>query len=93
MDRPEDRQFTSQEALIQELKSRIDDVQSVVLPIAERLQITNAAGQVVRQMTSIGGQIKYISGESSIIHYEDMEAMINDGVFYRMGIKISLKPA
>lgn len=91
MQNPRDEQFPSQEALIQELKGRIDDVESVVLPIAGAIQITNAAGLPVRQMTGVGGQIKYISGESVIIHVEDMEAMINDGVLYRMGIKIKLR--
>jgi hypothetical protein len=92
MDGPRDEQFPSQEKLMRELKSRIDDVESVVLPIAKAIQITNSSGLPVRQMTSVGGQIKYISGESSIIHLEDMETMINDGVFQRMGIKIRLKP-
>lgn len=92
MDQPEDFQFASQEELMRKLKSRIDDVESVVLPIAGTIQITNKAGRPARQMTGVGGQIKYIGGDSSLIHLEDMQAMINDGVFHRMGIKISLKP-
>lgn len=92
MEHPRDHQLPSKEALMKELKSRIDDVESVVLPIAAMIQITNSSGLPARQMTGVGGQIKYIGGESSIIHLEDMESMINDGLFHRMGIKIRLKP-
>jgi hypothetical protein len=92
MQHPRDKQFPSQEALIQELKSRIDDVESVVLPIAAELQVINAAGQPVRRASGAGGQIMFINGESIFIHRDDMEAMINDGIFHRMGIKIRLKP-
>jgi len=91
MDR-RDKHFPTQEELINELKSKMDDVESVVLPIASELQVVNAAGHQVRRASGAGGQIKYINGESIFIHRDDMEAMINDGVFQRIGIKIKLKP-
>ena len=92
MDRPEDKQFKTQEELINELMSRMDDVESVVIPVSATIQITNRSGRPARYMTNVGGQIKYIGGDSTIIHFEDMEAMINNGVFSRMGIKIHLRP-
>lgn len=91
MDRPEDKQFKTQEELIGELMSRMDDVESVVLPIASMIQISNNKGMPPRNVVGVGGQIKYIGGESSIIHVEDMETMINNGVFNKMGIQIKLK--
>lgn len=91
MDKPEDFQFESQEALIASLKERVDDIDTINLFIDDVVQVKDPSGNIRRTMGSVGGQIKFCSGDTCMIHLDDMETLINDGILYRMGIKISLR--
>lgn len=91
MEHPKDEQFESQDELIQRLKSRIDDIDGINLFIDDTVSIHDRAGALKRTMRGVGGQIQFCNGETSMIHLEDMERFINDGLLFKMGIKVSLK--
>lgn len=91
MDRPTNHEFDSADAVIEHLKSKIDDIDGIKLFIDRFIVVRSPDGKQRPYGGASGGQLLFCDGSSAVIHLEAMEKLINDGILYRMGIKISLQ--
>lgn len=84
-------EFDSPEDLINWIREKTDDLQEVQIPLATNVGVVSSNGEQVLTKGA-GAILLFINGRQSIIRIEDAEALINDGVLHRMGIKIKLRP-
>jgi len=92
-DTPEDGFFNSSDELLKYLRDKVDDIDSVVIPINPApMQITDAQGRPRRTMRGVGAQIRLCDGRFLLVHPQDAEMLINDGILQRLKIKCQLKP-
>lgn len=87
----EQERFPSVEALLRELQERSDDFESVTIQVANGIHIVGPEGQK-HFCRDAGAFIRMCDGSSRIIHREDMETLLNDGVLQRMKIPVVLLP-
>lgn len=89
-DFPQER-FSSSEALIRQLQERSDDFEGVTMMVANDLFMTGPEGQrhLAKNCCCL---IKTCTGESILIHREEFETLLNDGILQRLKIPISLVP-
>lgn len=83
--------FRSSEELIVYLRSRVDDVQDVLIPVQSKIQVAGPEGQR-HVMGRVGAWIRLCGGDSILIGREDAAMLINDGVLQRLGIPCVLDP-
>ena len=90
-DEPSDIRFSTTEELIQYLREHVDDVDSVVIPVQEAVQVQgpNRRPQVWK---GVGALLKLCDGRSLALRREDAARLINDGVLQRMKIKCVIDP-
>jgi len=85
---PQDK-FTSSEELLRRLQERSDDFEYVELLVTDDMVLRGPSNE-----TSIAknccGLIRTCTGESLLIHREELQALLNDGVLQRMKIPIRL---
>lgn len=83
--------FPSSQDLIKRLQERSDDFESVSIMVTNDLPLSGPQGQMLlaRDCCCI---IKSCSGESILIHREEFEKLLNDGILQRLKIPISLLP-
>jgi hypothetical protein len=90
-DVPEDRQFKSAEEMLRFLKEHVDDIENVVIPVQEAVEVRGPQGE--RRVTNgVGAWIKLCGGNSMMISRDDAAMLINDGVLQRLRIKCVLDP-
>ena len=87
---PQERFSTSAE-LLKRLQERSDDFEGVTIMVTNDMPLTGPEGQrrLAKDCCSI---IKLCNGESLLIHREELETLLNDGVLQRLRIPISLLP-
>src|SRR5437763_14881877 len=80
----EDKRFATSEELLQYLKDRVDDIDSVVIPVQEQVQVMDAQGRPKHIAKGMGAWIKLCDGRSVMISRDDAAMLINDGVLQRL---------
>ena len=88
----EDKQFKTSEQLLQFLKEKLDDIDSVVIPVQESVQVRDAQGRPKHVANGVGALIRLCDGHSMMISRDDAAMLINDGVLQRLKIKCVLDP-
>lgn len=87
----EQKRFASVGALIREIQERSDDIESVTIQVANGIYVTGPEGQ--RQFCrNAGAFIRLCNGSSLLIHRDDAEALLNDGILQRMKLPCKLLP-
>src|SRR5436190_16967655 len=89
-DQPESGRFETSEQLLRYLKDKVDDIDSILIPIQEKLQITDANGRPKQVAKNMGAWIKLCDGRSIMISRDDAAMLINDGILQRLKIKCVL---
>lgn len=87
---PKDERFSSSEELMKYLRERVDDIDSVVIPVQEEVQVTGPGWS--ERWRNIGAIIKMCDGTKRGISRDDAATLINDGVLQRMRIKCVVDP-
>lgn len=85
------QRFETAEQLVRELRERSDDIESITIAVPKEMLLSGPRGQGQR-VANICGSIRLCSGASQLIHREDLERLLNDGILARMKIPISLVP-
>lgn len=92
MSEPRDRQFSSSEELLAYLRENVDDIERVVIPVQEAVQVVGPDGRRHSVVRGIGALIRLCSGRECCISRQDAAMLINDGVLQRLRIKCVLDP-
>ena len=79
------------EELLQHLRERSDDIQTVTIPITPVVLETLPNGES-RRIPNAGAVIQYFTGKAEVICRSDAESLINDGILQKLNLKIQLKP-
>lgn len=88
---PEDLHFATSEELLKWLQERSDDFDGVSIMVANDLLISGPHGEKLLAENCCAMIIKF-NGESIMIHREELEALLNNGILQKMRIPISLIP-
>jgi len=80
-----------EKSLLAFLKEKTDDVTEVQVMVVNDLPMRHHDGRA-KLMENCCGVIKTCSGETIVIHRQDLAALLNDGVFSRMRIQVRLVP-
>ncbi len=87
----EQKRFSSVDALLRDLQERSDDMDSMTIQVANGIHTVGPQGE--RQFhPNAGGFIRLCDGSHIMIHREDAEALLNDGILQRMKIPCRLLP-
>lgn len=81
----------SAEELLKALRERSDDFDCVTIHVPADLVLRGPHGQKKLAKDVCGG-IKMCNGETLLIHRDDMEVLLNDGILQRMKIRVVLSP-
>jgi len=81
--------FESDEEALQFLRERSDDVEGVLIPIAEVVSGKSPDGRR-SDLRSAGAILTLCSGKKIAIHPEQAVAVLNDGILTRLRIPISM---
>lgn len=84
-------QFPNSEALLRRLQEKSDNFDSVTIMVTNDL-LMSKPGARGHRLTNCCGVLKTCSGESIVIHRDDLEALLNDGILHRQRIPIKLLP-
>jgi hypothetical protein len=87
----EDKYFESSELLFQYFRDHADDVESVIIPVQDGMMLVGPQGQQ-HYAKGCGAMIKMVDGTSRLIHREEAETLINDGLLQRLRVKCKLFP-
>jgi hypothetical protein len=87
---PEDRRFSSSDELLKFLREQVDDIDRVVIPVQEAVEVRKQTETQV--VSNVGAVVKLCSGNSFFLTREDAAMLINDGVLQRLKIKCVLDP-
>lgn len=87
---PTDR-FPTSDELLRRLQEKSDDFDSVTLMVTNDLPIMGPNGEQ-RLMNNCCAIIKTCNGESIIVHRDEFQTLLNNGVLQRLKIPISLLP-
>lgn len=85
------RQFESSEKLIQHIKEKCDDIDCVCINLAGGIRRTKPDG-TTSIVAGVGAIIQYCDKSTSIIHFQDAELLLNDGILNKLRIPIRLVP-
>lgn len=88
-DQPRSRTFESDQDLLDFLVEHADDIDEVVIPVQEGLEMRGPNGERVAYPNA-GAWIKLCTGGGATIHRETAERFINQGVLQRMEIPVKL---
>jgi predicted RNA-binding protein associated with RNAse of E/G family len=87
---PTDR-FATSEELIKRLKEQADDIDGLHIVVANHLPMVTPKGDM-RLVNGCCSMIKLCTGESILIHRDELQNLLNDGILSRMKVPISLAP-
>jgi len=87
---PQD-EFSSSKELLQRLQERSDDFEYVEMLVTDDMILRGPSNET-RLAKNCCGFIRTCTGESLLIHREELQAILNDGVLQRMKIPIRLIP-
>lgn len=87
----EQARFPSTEALIREIQELSDDIESVTIQVANGILVVGPDGKSTLHRNA-GALLKLSDGTSRLIHREDAEALLNDGILNRMRLPVRLLP-
>jgi hypothetical protein len=83
--------FRSSADLLKRLQEGSDDFDSVTIMVSNDMPMQNAEGRV-EVAADCCSMIHTCNGGSFLIHREELEALLNDGILQRMKIPIKLLP-
>lgn len=83
--------FSTAAEVVQRLNIKSDDVQGVVIPVAEGiyLDVPESEPQFARDAAAF---IQLLDGRSLLIPRDEAEKLINDGILQRLGIPCTFRP-
>lgn len=90
-EQPSYERFPTPEALLEYLRERSDDIETVNIPVQPHIALVAPDGRSQKK-SNVGAMLKLCSGRSLMIHREDAEMLINDGVLQRLKIRCILDP-
>ena len=83
--------FASREEFMKQLREKADDFNSITIMVVNDLPLRGPQGEL--RMAKDGcALVKLVSGESLLIHRDDLQEILNDGILHRMKIPIRLLP-
>jgi len=86
-----EEQFSTSDQLLKRLQERSDDFEGVTIMVANDMPISGPDKQ--RKLAiDCCCMIKLCNGGSLLIHRDELETLLNDGILQRMKIPISLLP-
>ena len=88
---PPDGRFTSFEELLAYLREHSDDVDEVIIPVQEGVQLAGPAGEIWR-VKEDAALLRMCDGSRLTIHRQMAEALLNDGILARVRIPVILVP-
>lgn len=87
----ETTRFATAAELLRALQERSDDFERVTIAVPNELLLTGPQGQ--RQVAAnVCGSVALCDGRTLLIHREDLELLLNDGILSRLKIPVSLAP-
>jgi len=85
-----DRYLTAEE-LLKALQERADDFDGVTIAVPEKMLLKGPQGRRI-VVENVCGSISLCNGRKLLIHREDLEILLNNGIIQRLGIPISVSP-
>lgn len=88
-ERPEDIRFDSSEALLRYLREKSDDVDRLTIAVPEGIQFSAPNGdKLIRR--NAAAVLALCSGTQLVLHRDDLEKLLNDGLLNRMKIPVNV---
>ncbi len=84
-------QFPTSEQLLRRLQEKSDDFERVTLMVTNDLPLSGPSGEK-RMMKDCCAIIHTCDGQAFVVHREDFETLLNDGILQRLKVPISLLP-
>jgi hypothetical protein len=83
--------FSTSEDLLRRLQEKSDDFESIKLMVTNDMPLMGPNGEK-RLAKDCCAIIKTCNGQSILIHRDEFEALLNDGILQRLKIPVSLIP-
>jgi hypothetical protein len=87
---PEER-FPTSDELLKRLQEKSDDIDAVTIMVVNDMPLIGPNGET-RLAKNCCCIIKTCTGESIMVHRDEFQTLLNDGILQRMKIPISLLP-
>lgn len=84
-------EFTTSEQLLRRLQERSDDFEHITVMVVNDIPIKGPQGQG-RLVKNCCALIKLCNGESLVIHRDEFEVLLNEGILQRLKIPLKLLP-
>ena len=85
-------QFPTSAELLKRLQERSDDFESVTIMVVNDMSLTGPPGTKPMLAKDCCGIIRTCTGESILIHREELQTLVNEGILQRLKIPITLLP-
>lgn len=85
------KQFQSPEEMMAFLSERSDDMNGISIYVPEAMPFVGPQGQQAR-ISGVAAILRMADGSRHLIHFADLQMLLNDGLLNRMRVPIEVTP-